>query len=516
MLSSEQLKRYAKNATLFVEEILGVTPHPWQREVLDCISVSNKPCTIRSGAGAGKSTLEAWVILWFISTRPYPRIAATAPTEHHLFDVLWAEIKEWMDKSEILKNNLEWSKTKISMKDKPGNWYAVARVGRVSGDAVTSEGLQGFHAKHTLFVVDEASGVPDQALAAIDGIMATGKSKVLMCGNPVRLTGMFYDSFNKYPELFNTFHWNCEEIAEKYKGLQINEDYITLQKAKYGEESAIYEAKVRGNFPSEDSFVLFSPRSLEQMFQPNVDVPNVSPTIAADIADGGDDESVFSVRYGHVIVEIYGRRGLDTEANADEIQRLSRKYPNYRKILIDTVGVGTGVLSVLRRRKVSRIFGVKGSYAASKDNQSGDPRLFYNLKSEVYFSLARMVRDKRLIIKPLGKKELITRDFMHIVQEPREDGLFQVIPKVKLKKAGIPSPDYSDNLMISFAQDIGITRAEQTASSILQINVNSLKKTSFQDFYSVGSTRGKQAGGLRTGSGERSKYRSSRFNFQDL
>lgn len=514
MLSNEQIKRYSKNASLFVKEILGVTPHPWQQEVLDCISVSNKPCTIRSGAGAGKSTLEAWVILWFISTRPFPRIAATAPTEHHLFDVLWAEIKEWMDKSPILSKSLDWNKTKISMKDKPGNWYAVARVGRISGDAVTSEGLQGFHAKHTLFVVDEASGVPDQALAAIDGIMATGKSKVLMCGNPVRITGMFYDSFEKYPELFNTFHWDCEKIAKEYPGLQINEEYIQLQKAKYGEGSAIYEAKVKGNFPSEDSYILFSPKNLEAMFDVSADIPDVAPTIAADIADGGGDESVFSVRYGHVVTEIYGRRGLDTEANADELQRLSRQYPNYRKILIDTVGVGTGVLSVLRRRKVPRIYGVKGSFAASKDNQSGDPRLYYNLKSEIYFNLARLVREHVIVIKPLGKKELITRDFLRIVQEPREDGLFQVIPKVKLMRKGEPSPDYSDNLMISFAHDIGITRAERTAQNLMMVNKVSLRRENFSDFYAGVGKAG--AGGLGRGNGGKRGRRGGRFNFQDL
>ena len=45
-----------------------------------------------------------------------------------------------------------------------------------------------------LFIVDEASGVADEIMEAILGTLSGGNNKLLMCGNPTRTSGTFYDS----------------------------------------------------------------------------------------------------------------------------------------------------------------------------------------------------------------------------------------------------------------------------------------------------------------------------------
>ncbi len=482
MFPPNLIRAYSKNPNKWVRDVLHATPKPWQDKVLEDLGRGIKPISVRSGAGVGKTALESWAILWFLSTKPFPKVPCTAPTEHHLFDVLWAECSRWMRESPVLQEHLQWTQTKIFMKAYPEEWFAIARTCKSNKDGFVSEGLQGFHAEHMLFVVDEASGMDDQALAAIDGIVATGHAHILMCGNPVRLTGMFYDSHNKYPELFHTHHINCLHDPG------IKEAYIKLMEAKYGRGSAMWLSKVEGEFPNEDSYVLFDPRKVDRIYNPNTSVPEVPVTIGVDVADGGNCESVFIVRRSDVIIDIVAKRGLDTEKNADVIRRLAQQYAPYRKILVDAVGPGGGVVSSLRRRKMRAVYPVKGSWDAS------DPKMYFNHRSESYSHIAMLVRDGSL--RSLKSCDQLKKNLLMHKQEPNEDGIFQVTPKVKMLRKGDDSPDYSDALAVSYGHELSKPRTEVTSRNFLEIN-RTLNKTAL--FKAQGGYSGR---------------RSSRFDYQ--
>lgn len=68
----------------FVEDLLHVTPDKNQRAILDSVA-KNQMTSVRSGHGIGKSAVEAWTVIWFMSTRPFPKIPCTAPTQHQLY-----------------------------------------------------------------------------------------------------------------------------------------------------------------------------------------------------------------------------------------------------------------------------------------------------------------------------------------------------------------------------------------------------------------------------------------------
>ena len=53
------------------------------------------------------------------------------------------------------------------------------------------EALQGFHAEHLLFLIDEASGIPDIVFEVGMGALSTPGAKVVMAGNPTRTSGFF-------------------------------------------------------------------------------------------------------------------------------------------------------------------------------------------------------------------------------------------------------------------------------------------------------------------------------------
>ena len=109
MLSNEAILYYANHPVEFVQDILKADPDPEQKKILRSL-VTNQMTSVRSGHGIGKSAVEAWSVIWFMCTHPYPKIPCTAPTQHQLFDILWAEISKWKRNNKTLDSELIWTK----------------------------------------------------------------------------------------------------------------------------------------------------------------------------------------------------------------------------------------------------------------------------------------------------------------------------------------------------------------------------------------------------------------------
>ncbi|UQZ87286.1 hypothetical protein SK3146_06583 [Paenibacillus konkukensis] len=180
----------------FGEDMLGFSADEWQQVAM--MDVAQYPRTsVRSGQGVGKTGFEAVLVIWFLCCRPNSRVVCTAPTKQQLNDVLWAEVAKWLESS-MVKNLLKWTKTKVYMIGHEERWFATART------ANKPENMQGFHVDHMLFIVDEASGVADPIMEAIQGTLSGDDNKLLMCGNLTRTSGFFYDSHNRDHKPFRT------------------------------------------------------------------------------------------------------------------------------------------------------------------------------------------------------------------------------------------------------------------------------------------------------------------------
>ena len=106
---------YADHPVEFVEDIIRAKPDARQRDMLR--SVADNPLTsVRSGHGVGKSAVESWLVIWFLSTRPYPKVPCTAPTKHQLYDILWAEISKWLRNNPVLEKDIIWTQEKVFMR----------------------------------------------------------------------------------------------------------------------------------------------------------------------------------------------------------------------------------------------------------------------------------------------------------------------------------------------------------------------------------------------------------------
>src|SRR5262245_38965964 len=120
------------NALRFVTDVLGVLPvgapnpmgdpqlEAWQHEALVALSKGERRLSVRAGHGVGKTTLEAWIVLWFMCTR-YPfKVPITANSQDQLRDVVWPEIRKWAGRlPAALRDQLDIQAERITWKAAP-------------------------------------------------------------------------------------------------------------------------------------------------------------------------------------------------------------------------------------------------------------------------------------------------------------------------------------------------------------------------------------------------------------
>lgn len=454
MITEEALYYYYDRPVEFTEDVIKARPDKEQRKILRSVA-ANRMTTVRSGHGVGKSALEAWVMIWFLTTRPFPKIPCTAPTQHQLFDVLWAEVSKWIRNNPVIGNELIWTKEKVYMKGHPEEWFAVART------ASKPDALQGFHADHVLYIIDEASGVKDEIFEPVLGSLSTGGARLLMCGNPTQLSGFFYDSHNKNRASYKTYHIDARNSA--FVSAESIQTIINM----YGEDSDVFRVRVAGDFPlAEDDIYIPLPlveNSIMTEFFPRK-CPQIVD-IGCDVARFGDDKTVIGYKIDEKAMFYKKRQGQDTMKTADDIVALGEMLVSRYQMKpgkdspiptkVDDGGVGGGVVDRLRQIK------------------RNDPTRFWwldvipvqfgkRLKHKHYYdSTTYMMSVVKKLLQPFddeGNKkpvELILPNDDDMVAQlsgrkyyMTENSRIKIESKKEVKKRGRPSPDEADCILL--------------------------------------------------------------------
>jgi len=342
---------YYEHPYEFVIDIIGATPTSQQTKVLKCLPLT-KRVAARSGNGVGKTALECWIILWFLYVFPYSRVVATAPTQHQLNDVLWAELSKWLSKSK-LEPLFNYTATTLSNKKYSETWFAVAR----SSNEPTN--FQGFHEENILFVIDEASGVSDEIWEAVRGSLTTKNAYCFVFGNPNYLSGFFYDAFHKNNEMWQTFHFSSAESE------LVDRTFIKEIAQDYGEDSNQYRVRILGEFPLDSATDLYLPLSLTKYAMKDKNElwedephPDFEYDLGVDIARFGDDETVMTISKHNTryiehksidIVHIYVTRHKPLTVVAGKIIDLYKHW-HFKNIFVDETGLGGGVYDMLKEQ----------------------------------------------------------------------------------------------------------------------------------------------------------------------
>jgi hypothetical protein len=185
-----------------------------------------------------------------------------------------------------LAAEFEWTSDEFRLRRAPQQSFAVARTSRPE----QPEALQGFHSEHLLFLIDEASGIPEGVFQTVQGALSTEGAFVLMAGNPTRMGGYFHDSHHKMRDKWAALHWNGEESP------LVAREYVEDMRTKYGADSVIYRIRVRGEFAGNPEGVI--PLALIESAVGR-DVKATGAMVwGVDVARFGDDRSTLCKRAG--------------------------------------------------------------------------------------------------------------------------------------------------------------------------------------------------------------------------
>ncbi len=448
----ESIPLWQNDPVLFMREVLSFEPDDWQIEVAYDLRDYPK-VSVKSGQGVGKTSMEATLLLWFLVCFPYPRIVATAPTKQQLHDVLWSEVDKWMNNSPLLPMLLKWTKTYVYMIGYEKRWFAVART------ATKPENMQGFHEDNMLFIVDEASGVADPIMEAILGTLSGDNNKLLMCGNPTKTSGTFFDAFHS-----DRSQYKRHTVSSRNSPRTDKENIASLDR-KYGKKSNVVLVRVDGEFPEQEDDVFISLVDIEQCNSKIYELPEgkYAPFIilGVDVARFGDDETVIYRNAKGRIRLAKSYRGQDLMKTVGEIVALYKQtikdFPEYKgKIYanIDDTGLGGGVTDrlkeVKREQSLNRLFVIPINAAEKIETDTKDGKdaaeYYNNLATHMWAVLRDLLRNREIEIEDDSDSiaQLSSRKYFMA-----SNGKLELESKKEMKKRNLPSPDRGDAMALS-------------------------------------------------------------------
>lgn len=429
---AKRLKGWKSDPVLFVEELLGATPEPWQAEVLRALP-DNYRIAVKSGHGVGKSTLFAWAVLWFLITHAPAKVPCTAPTAHQLKDILWSEIRKWRDKMpDYFKKGIEITSDKVFTTE---DNFAVARTARRENP----DAFQGFHADNLLFIGDEASGIEEVIFEVAQGALSTKGARILLAGNPTKTSGYFFRCFN-----VNQNNWYTKTVS-CFDSSRVDNAYIESCKAEYGENSNFYRVRVLGEFPASGD-MQFIPMDVVERCMAMDDITSHSfPLVMGlDVARHGDDRSVLVARRGRKVLWVEPWRIDDLVTLANKVEEIVKQYPEVKQLSIDTVGMGQGVYDILMRRGCNRILEPVNAGSRPIDDK------YFNKRAEMWDKMRQALVEGT----DLPKSEELKVDLVGLQYDYNAKQQLVLEKKSDMKKRGLKSPDLADALALTYAHDL--------------------------------------------------------------
>lgn len=404
---------------------------------------------VRSGHKVGKSLAVAALALWWVSTRARARVVLTSPTGRQVEEILWREVRVLHARA---KGRIGGECAKL-----PSTGCRWPDGREIIGFATDQpERFQGLSGDELLFIVDEASGVDESIFEALEGNRAGG-AHVVLTGNPTQTSGTFYDAFGTKAEFWHRVHISSEETpnatgqGDPVPGLATAE-WIAEKRLEWGEESPLYQVRVRGNFPGQAENAVIGVGLVTAAVERGRAAGPLTTAdgplqLGVDVARFGDDESAIAARRGKRVGAIRTHRGLDTVDVAGAVLAVVRDLavPRERvRVCVDEIGIGAGVLDQLRRQRTVRlatgeectleVVGINVAESAPTDET------YARLRDQVWFAVAGFLREGgALPTDPRLEAELVAPVYGFDTR-----GRYQVEPKAKTKERLGRSPDRAD------------------------------------------------------------------------
>ena len=405
-----------------------------------------------SGHGIGKTTLVAWLILWIMSTRPFCKGIVTANTQTQLRSKTWSELSKWLNMC-ITKHwfvfNSGRGNLKIAHIDYSEEWNCEAQTSKEEN----SESFAGLHAASStpFYIFDEASAVSDKIFEVREGGTTDGEAMTFDFGNPTKNSGRFFENtIGRFSHRYITASIDSRDVKVVKNKKQI-EEWIE----DYGIDSDFVKVRVKGVFPSVgDRQYINSDDVQASMDAPSI-VTNYAPlVIGVDVARFGGDLSVIYPRMGRDArsFEPTVLSGFDVVQVAGRVIEIVRNFRTIGRqcaaIFVDGNGVGGGVVDILRHADYHVI-------EILAQHRPRHPEQYKSKTDEVWGDLKEAIRGGLLL--PARTTNVGTQLYSELTQREYDftpNGQIKLESKEDMKKRGLDSPNISDALTLTYAQEI--------------------------------------------------------------
>ena len=408
-----------------------------------------------SGHGIGKSSVLAWLQLWYLFCYKDAQVACTAPTADQMYDVLWKEVAKWIYLlPEPLQQKYEWSTTHVRITESPQTWFARAKTARKEAP----EALAGVHGDFVFLECDEASGIPEEIYNTAEGSLTDKNTLVVLPSNPTRLIGYFYNTHHRDKANWQTFSFSCLDSP------LVDYEYVERIAALHGEDSDEYRIRVLGQFPKEDAVddkgyvALLLERDLKQISDEGRFSGDVR--LGVDPAGEGSDETVWVLR-DRFKAKIVAREKVSNSLSiARKTLTLMEDYKvkDYN-VTVDNFGIGANVAKEIALTRNDRL----SVHAVNVGEKPDDDRRYINRRAESYLRLKEWFRQGGELVRHPKWEQLLS------IRYRREEisGKIKVMGKIEMKKElGIPSPDTADALMLTFVRPDGFSSSRLSGEDV--------------------------------------------------
>lgn len=392
-LARRALERWRNDPVAFAYEALGVERIWHRQEELLRAVVAHRKVACKSGQKTSKTFSIAILAIFWALTRPRSNVLLLAPGEDHLQRNVWTYITRLRaDSYNRATIHNDGSPRRRAVMPLGGDWHKSAKAGwefpngsKIFGVVTNDEErLRGYSGADQLYIIDEASALPDPFWKSVNGNLAGG-GHVLAITNPVNVTGWFFDAF--HPPRGRKSRWHqitissieASDVTPPIPGLATKE-YIEEQREEWGENHPEWYAKILGEFPpaSADGVIgrhLVTTAQGRWTEKPTGDDVYAPLHIGVDPAHDGRDKTAIVWGRGKWTSEPIVLTGCNTVEVTNavvEVIREQRRGDEKAIVRVDGSSVGAGVYDQLREyhKDKCKVLNLKAAESSPDDTCS--------------------------------------------------------------------------------------------------------------------------------------------------
>lgn len=454
----------------FAHDVLGIELTDSQIEIFRSVKV-NRRTAVRSCHGSGKTRGTAALAVSFLHVEPYSKVIVTGPTNDHVRDVMFQNIRFLYSNA---KGDLMGKPSSMRWEITP-DWYMIG----LKPAEQNSGRMQGHHASRILLLCDEAAETPTAIIDQLESMMTGEGARTLLIGNPTLVGGPYYEAFHSQSSMWHQIKIEAKDTPNIKAGrivipAMIDQTYIDEQIKLHGEDSDWVQARVYAEFPKQQAtaWVQLVWVSKAKQLTAGFNIHRLRDPLdfGIDVARTGTDECWLTCRQGPYVwfmerwklSNLMSSAGLvqhhvaDMRRRVAEALNLSGNQVIVRNVNVDETGIGAGLADRLQERKDEGRFDVQNVVGVNFGAGSSDPEKWENKRQEMWYGIRERFMEGRII----GNfDDIMIADLTGAMMKGGGSGYVsgRTMPHVEgkdeIKKRIKRSPDAADSVALAFYMD---------------------------------------------------------------